>query len=547
MHRPCVSKAVLAFSLVLCGALPVLAAGTAHRSEHSRSRLAVRFVTPREHATERPREPAETIRVLSYYPDDEYPNDAQAGPTSDNAHRHGDHQHAAGDDQRGSTEPEPLAPAEPDHEVLPDNGPWPARDAYYDDADGWSVDADTVVEGAVVDGPFEEPTVLYETDEADWLEAPCDDCGVPGGATAGHGFRIGGWLAQGFTWNSDSPADRTNGTVTFNDRSNEYQMNQLYLYMERPVDRRQRRWDIGGRVDLLYGTDFRFTTARGLETDVAPNGQIRQRWNSDNRRFYGLAMPQLYMEVAMPLAAGTSVKLGHFYSPLGFESVMAPQNFFYSRSYSRQYGEPFTHTGFLVSMNVTDRLTLHGGMTRGWDTWEDNNNDLGQLYGASWQSDDRATLLGFMIHIGREQNEPPGVDNNRMVYSLVLQQRLADWLRYVVQHDLGFEDDAAGNNPLLDAQWASLNQYFLVDLTETLSLGFRAEWFRDGNGSRVARAMGASADYFAGTLGLNWRPCESVVIRPEVRYDFVEDDVQPFDDGTDRNQILTAVDVLLRY
>jgi len=44
---------------------------------------------------------------------------------------------------------------------------------------------------------------------------------------------ISGWLDQGITLNGNNPLNRFNGPVTFNDRSNEYQMNQLYLYAER--------------------------------------------------------------------------------------------------------------------------------------------------------------------------------------------------------------------------------------------------------------------------------------------------------------------------
>ena len=41
------------------------------------------------------------------------------------------------------------------------------------------------------------------------------------------------------------------------------------------------------------------------------------------------------------------MKFGHFYSGFGYESVAAPENFFYSHSYMFQYGEPKTYTGFI--------------------------------------------------------------------------------------------------------------------------------------------------------------------------------------------------------
>src|SRR5690242_17830112 len=51
-----------------------------------------------------------------------------------------------------------------------------------------------------------------------------------------HGIVLGGNLAQGVTFNPQSPKDRFNGPVTWTDRSNEYQMNQLYLHAEKATD-----------------------------------------------------------------------------------------------------------------------------------------------------------------------------------------------------------------------------------------------------------------------------------------------------------------------
>ncbi len=173
-----------------------------------------------------------------------------------------------------------------------------------------------------------------------------------------------GWLSQGYTWNPDEPADRFNGPVTFNDRADEYQLNQLYLIGERVTNTECRDADFGGRVDLLYGTDHRFAVARGLE----------DRWN-EGQRFYGLAMPQLYGDLAVGKWLG---RVGHFYAPLGYETVMAPDNFFYSHSYSHQYGEPFTFTGAMVSAQSTSAWRFTAALaaagtngrttTTGWTT-----------------------------------------------------------------------------------------------------------------------------------------------------------------------------------
>jgi hypothetical protein len=60
-------------------------------------------------------------------------------------------------------------------------------------------------------------------------------------------------------------------------------MNQAYLIVERPVAACG-GWDVGGRVDLLYGTDYYFTTAAGLET-MPPPPTPRILGNSATRNF----------------------------------------------------------------------------------------------------------------------------------------------------------------------------------------------------------------------------------------------------------------------
>ena len=91
------------------------------------------------------------------------------------------------------------------------------------------------------------------------------------------------------------------------------------------------------------------------------NADGTPRWNNE---YYGLAIPQAYVE------AGTdalSVKVGHFYSPVGYEGVMAPYNFFYSKSYSYQFAGPFTHWGGMLTWKPNDCWQVQLALHNGWD------------------------------------------------------------------------------------------------------------------------------------------------------------------------------------
>jgi len=358
------------------------------------------------------------------------------------------------------------------------------------------------------------------------------------------GIEVGGWLDQGITTNDRDPFNRFNGPVTFNDRSNEYQMNQFYLYAERATETCGCGWDIGGRVDLLYGTDHRFAVAGGLEDD----------WNT-GQRFYGLAMPQAYVDVAVN---DLTVRMGHFYTILGYESVMAPENFFYSHAYTMQYGQPKTHTGLLAIYELNDCWSFSAGFHRGWDQWEDNNDDLGFLGGITWTSASERSSLAFAVTTSDEDDA--GL-NNRFAYSLVFTHLVTSRLQWVLQHDLGYEDN--GGQQGEDAEWYGINTYLFYRVNPCCKLGLRYEWFHDDDGTRVQHGNAAGGPpqgiFLNGVpgawqevaVGLNYKFNENVMWRSECRWDWVDPLVPavggPFNDYSNRSQFLWGNDLIIQF
>jgi hypothetical protein len=407
--------------------------------------------------------------------------------------------------------------------------------------------------------------VGYALDEAAYgAEQGCGDgcggsnCGGCCGARRPGTF-IDFWVSGGFTYNDAKPANGFNSPVTFNDFSDQGQFNQLYLGFGRAVDKCSRCWDIGGRIDLLYGTDYFFATAAGLETHA--NGA--PHWNSGNgsrRRSgftfedYGLAMPQVYAEIFAPIGTGLDIKIGHFYTILGYESVRAPENFFYSHSYTFQYGKPITHTGVLADWAFGSKLNFQFGWTRGWDNWEDLNGRPNYLAGVTWCPSQTASLA-FALSTGSEDIE--GL-NNRTVYTLVYTRRMGA-VTYVFEHTLGTEENAEFDNEFQrdTAKWYGINQYLFTDISEKLTTGMRIEWFRDQDNARVLQLPLESAvsggNYVGLTLGFNWRPTCNLIVRPELRYDY--SDVEPFgfgnngvyNDFTSRDQLTLAIDAIFRF
>jgi len=382
----------------------------------------------------------------------------------------------------------------------------------------------------------------------------CGDCEPSCFAPCDPGLTIGGWLAIGFTANAanaqNPPGGNGNLPVTFNYRANDFQINQLYLFMEQATNTGGNGWDLGGRVDLLFGEDYIFTQAAGLET--RPNWD--NAWNVGvggagigGRGRYGLAMPQFYGEVAYN---DLSVKIGHFYTIIGYEVVTAPNNFFYSHAYTMQYGEPFTHTGAIATWEYADRLTLIGGIVNGWNKFDAVADRGAFVGGVSWTSPSERASVAFSLITGDEDGADAvnGVIGNRTMYSLVFSLDVTDDWQYVLQHDLGVQENgiAAGR----DAGWYGLNQYLFYSINDAWEAGLRYEFFIDQNATRGISPTNDAGTWQEIAVGLNWAPTDYMVLRPELRWDWFNPSgagaaAGPFNDGADREQFLFGVDLIL--
>lgn len=213
-----------------------------------------------------------------------------------------------------------------------------------------------------------------------------------------------------------------------------------------------------------------------------------------------------------------------------------------------QYGEPFTHTGALFSTPLIENLTLTVGAVDGWDNFTDNIDDAWSFIGGlNWTNgmEGAGALSVTLTGIHGQVVEDDRAD--RSLYSLVVTYDLTDRLHYTIQHDHGWQTTRGLNQ---DPHWYGINNYLTYDFAETLSLGARVEWFRDEQGARVfgtggdGARPGKSANFYAATLGFNWKPTPWFKVRPEIRYDWSEN-TRAFDSGQQDDQLLFSVDAVV--
>ncbi len=345
-----------------------------------------------------------------------------------------------------------------------------------------------------------------------------DECGK--NCLKDKGITIGGWIQMGYQNNPDG-AFTGNGPFLSQHEHNKFNLNQAYLYTAKVADG-TKGIDLGYRVDFMYGVDGNEAQSFGninpgkfdyLNGWGGPTGFFPE---PDQHGPYEFALPQIYGEVAM---GDLSVKLGHFYTPIGYEVVTSPDNFFLSRQITFYNSEPFTHTGALATYKVNDKLSVIGGWTLGWDTgfYQFNGGSNG-IVGMTYAVSDKTTLV-YANAFGDFGWRGDGVIN-----SAILSHKFTDKLMWVSQFDVLQTDvtdiDTYGGAPAnfmtggIAGDSTGFINYLFYEINAKWKAGSRYEWYK---------ADGVSYNTF--TYGVNYKPTANLTIRPEMRHMWANDPV----------------------
>ena len=364
-----------------------------------------------------------------------------------------------------------------------------------------------------------------------------DECG-------GNPFTDNGWVMGGYTQfgYQDAPdgAFAGNGPFVNQKEYNTFALNQQYMYLGKVADG-SKGLDWGFRADMIFGLDGNEGQSFGNV-----NAGHFDYFNGWNHGPYEWALPQLFAEVAYE---DLSVKVGHFYTPIGYEVIPSNGNFFLSRQLTFYNSEPFTHTGALATYKVNDKLTVQGGWTLGMDSgfyqYQGANSFLGSM---TYAIDDDTTLL-YGVTAGNL-----GWRGDGSINSIILTRKWAEKFSTVHQFDVlatnaavdfnanptptGFVPGPPGAGVAKNS--TGLINYAFYDINDKLKAGARYEWYK---------ADGTSYNTLTG--GVNIKPMANLVIRPEVRYMFAPGNQQiytgPGYSGELFNQTVFGIDAILTY
>ncbi len=351
----------------------------------------------------------------------------------------------------------------------------------------------------------------------------------PGALLDDRRLRVYGWTDLTFTASS---ADDSNLPLGFNWRANQFVMQQNWLRIEEPIVKSgTTEPTFGFRSDwILPGADYRFTLARGVFNDQFTA-------NHGEPALYGIDPIQFYAEANFPtLARGLDLKVGRMFCQYGVESNDAISNALESHAYTFIY-DPFTQTGIMGTLQLTDAWSVQAGLILGADIFIDPADEPTAMGSIKWAPPGGRSsfLVSFIANRGKFDVEHNF--NNPNILDFVYTRQLNARLAWNYESLVGYQTNVPETGT---ARWFSSINYLTYTFTPRLSGTSRLEFFDDAQGQRT----GFSGLYTSLTLGLTFKPWPGLLIRPEVRYDDNEHS-RPFED---KHGLFTATgDLIVRW
>jgi hypothetical protein len=351
----------------------------------------------------------------------------------------------------------------------------------------------------------------------------------PGAVLDTERMQVAGWTDLSFTASSDT---RSNLPMGFNYRANEFLLQQNWVRFERTVvTSGTTEPTFGFRSDwILPGSDYVFTLPRGLFND-----QLTDNRGQPNR--YGIDPIQFYAEAYFPtFGRGLEVKFGRVFCQYGVEANDAPSNALASHAYTFIY-DPFTHTGIMSTLKLTDVWSVQAGMMLGSDIFIDPADSPYGMGSVKWAPPNGRNSVLFSVILGSGRFNQERNFHNPEIFDLVYTHKLNQRLNYSFESLYGFTTNVPDTG---FANWLGVLNYLTRDLTPRLSATTRLEFFDDFQGQRT----GFPGLYTAITAGLSFKPRKDIIFRPELRLDYNAES-RPFEN---KHGLFTAdADLILRW
>ena len=357
------------------------------------------------------------------------------------------------------------------------------------------------------------------------------------------GIRIFGYASASYTYSTSSPPRDTITGRLFDFEQEDTTLNQLDLTVERAIDYRKNKWDVGGRMEWIWGSDTRFFHSNGLfDYDGGPNVPHPTATSRGEDEQFDLH--QLYVDVAVPVGTGLRVRAGKFVALSGYETINPATTPLYSRGFLFTYLQPRTLTGVYGTYDLCPNATLDLGVSRGWEqSLEDNNGSVDGFGRLGVHSTDAKVHAWLTVQSGPELANDSG--HYRTLVDLVGTYDLTDQVTLGLNADYYY---GSNENPISGDGATSYGAAAFVTyrMNDYIAFNGRGEFLNDSE-----NVSGLDTVVYDAALGLIWTPFprdpwgSNLKIRPEVRFDYADN--AAWDGGTDHYQITGAIEAYFTF
>ena len=334
------------------------------------------------------------------------------------------------------------------------------------------------------------------------------------------GMTINAMLDTYYEYNFNSPVGRVNYLRAYDVSSNSFSLNQADLVVESAADPAAGK-RLGMRLDLQYGqatSTLQGNPGNELRPDVYRN------------------VFQAYGTYVFPVEKGLTVDFGKWASSLGLEGNYTKDQLNYSRSYWFNY-LPFYHTGARAKLAVTDEAAVNAWITNGTEQSEPFNNYKDWLLGlvltpsptVSWtlnyyQGQEHPDVLYLQNPTPAQQQSLPNVqgtyilpianppDGKLQITDSYLTWQASKALTLAAEADYVQQRLYSYSSPERVEGGAF---YAAYQLSSAFAFAARVEYLADIGGL----FSGTSQYLKEGTLTLDYRPTDGLLIRGEFRRD----------------------------
>jgi len=253
---------------------------------------------------------------------------------------------------------------------------------------------------------------------------------------------------------------------------------------------------LGFRADLFFGKAADLTAA----FEPAPDG--KEIYKNIQQAYVSLLTGKVQWDV------------GKYVTPIGAEVIESQDNWNYSRSVLFGYAIPFYHLGVRASVPVTEKVTLGGYLTNGWNNASELN--AAKTVGASLTFKPSESITWVVNDMVGKEAE--GLDT-RNIFDTTLTLGLTPKLSAMANFDYGTEGDAS---------WWGIAAYLKLQATEKWAVVGRYEYVDDTDGGFMT--IGTKAQTF--TVTSDHLIAGALKVRLEYRFDKTDGDFFEKSDGS---------------